>query len=279
MKLVLDNWVISRLSEPFDIHELKWRPGAFNSFLAYIDARQVVDRLNYVVGANDWYDKYAPTEFKNTETKETTNLTELKARALAEKWNTQDTFWTNRQGEITSLKNKAYATYAHRDIIYGGITCVLCVLNICKEDVGTTSLADQMKGAHSDALKRAAVKFGIGSYIYDIKNLRGGHIERGVVVEPPELPDWAVPKPRGNPDEAILSLFEKARSLPSINLLVLENIYREICVMGNYNTLAPLIQKRYIYEKVSSLISETELANTSMIDNFTFSNLKSALEE
>jgi hypothetical protein len=258
MNINLDNWVISRLSEPFEEHEVRWRPGAANSFLAYIDARQVVERLNYVVGAENWDDFYNPIQFVNTEIKETTNLAELKTRAELEKWNIQDNFWVNRAGEITSLKNKAHATFSYNGIHYGGIKCSLTVLGVTKEDVGTTSLADQMKGAHSDALKRAAVKFGIGSYLYDLKNIKGGYIERGVVIEPPELPEWAVPKPRGNPDDAILSLFEKAKGIKNMDSFQLNNIFLEISVMGNYNNLAPLVVKRNVYEKLISLISKYE---------------------
>jgi len=259
----LDNWVISRLSEPFEAHEIKWRPGAAGSFLAYIDARQVVERLNFVVGAENWYDYYHPIHFVDTEIKETTNLSELKERAITEKWNISDNFWTNRSGEITSLKNKSHATYAYHDINYGGIKCSLTVVNVTKEDVGTTSLADQMKGAHSDALKRAAVKFGIGAYLYDLKNIRGGFVERGVVIEPPELPEWALPKQKGNPDDAILALFEKARSIKTINPFNIEKIYLKISVMGSYNSFAPLILKRYVYEELSGLIKS---ANNSSVE-------------
>jgi hypothetical protein len=256
---VLDNWVISRLSEPFEAHELKWRPGAAGSFLAYIDARQVVERLNNVVGAENWYDFYQPIQFIDTEIKDVTNLTELKARAIEEKWNINENFWVNRSGEITSLKNKSHATFAYNNIHYGGIKCSLTVIYTMKEDVGTTSLADQMKGAHSDALKRAAVKFGIGSYLYDLKNIKGGYIERGVVIEPPELPEWALPKSKGNPDDAILALFEKAKNTEKINTYTVEQLYSKISVMGSYNHFAPLILKRYVYEELSSLIKKTEL--------------------
>jgi hypothetical protein len=254
----LDNWVISRLSEPFEAHEVRWRPGAANSFLAYIDARQVVERLNQVVGAENWEDNYTPIEFRNTEIKETTNIAELKAKAVEEKWNISDNFWVNKMGEITSLKNKAYATYSYNHVHFGGIKCSLTVLNVNKEDVGTPSLADHMKGAHSDALKRAAVKFGIGAYLYDLKNIKGGYIERGIVVEAPELPDWALPTPRGNPDDAILSLFEQAKANSNCHPVMLEKIFSKISVMGNYNTFAPLVTKRMVYEELLMFIKNSD---------------------
>lgn len=44
-----------------------------------------------------------------------------------------------------------------------GVKCRLSLLDISKEDVGE---GDSLKAAFSDALKRAAVKFGIGRYLY-----------------------------------------------------------------------------------------------------------------
>lgn len=251
----LDNWIISRLSEPFHPDELKWRVGASNMFMAYIDARQVVERLNYVVGAENWHDHYSPIEFSDTQVRETTDLSKVKEEVEKRNLKISDVFWTNRTGDVTGLKNKSFATFAYNNIVYGGISCELTVLDVTKQDVGTVSMADQMKGAHSDALKRAAVKFGIGSYLYDLKNLKGGYAERGVVLESPELPDWAIPANRGNPDDAIMELFEKARNMKDIDVFALENLYSEISVMGNYNSLAPLVVKRRVYESLSSLLN------------------------
>jgi hypothetical protein len=254
----LDNWVISRLSEPFKPEELHWRVGASNMFMAYIDARQVVERLNYVVGAENWNDYYSPIEFTETQVRETTDLIKVKEEVEKRGLKIADVFWTSRSGDVTSLKNKSFATFDYNNLIYGGISCELTVLDVTKQDVGTPSMADQMKGAHSDALKRAAVKFGIGSYLYDLKNLKGGYAERGVVLEAPELPDWAVPAARGNPDDAIVALFEKAKNTKNIDALKLENLYSGISVMGNYNTLAPLVVKRHVYESLSELIRDAE---------------------
>jgi len=260
--VLLDNWVISRLSEPFKTDELKWRVGAGNMFMAYVDARQVAERLNHVVGAENWTDTYEPIQFTDTQIKDNTDLQKVKTEIEARGLKVSDIFWTNRTGDVTGLKNKSYASFDYKDVIYGGIRCSLTVLGATKQDVGTTSLADQMKGAHSDALKRAAVKFGIGSYLYDLKNLKGGYFEKGVVIEPPELPEWAVPVERANPDEAIMSLFEKAKGLKNMNPYDLESIYSEITVMGNYNVHAPLLTKRIVYEKLLNLIKTTEIGST-----------------
>lgn len=252
----LDNWVFSRLAEPFEEHEVRWRVGGGNTLLAYIDARQVIERLNYVVGSENWHDSYEPISFVETDVKDVTSLHNVKTMIEQQGLNEDDVFWKNYNGVITGLKDKSYASFEYNDVHYGGTKCSLTVLEVTKQDVGTTSMADQFKGAHSDALKRAAVKFGIGLYLYDLKNLEGGYAQKGRVVQPPKLPDWAIPVKRGNPDDAIQAIMEKAKSTDGINLIELENCYSRVQVMGNYNTAAPLVVKRDVYETIERLINE-----------------------
>ena len=80
----------------------------------YIDARDVMDRLDEVVGCENWQDKYTVLVFS-------------------------DSRWA--------------------------VECTLIVNGVAKTDVGE---GDAPKDAYSDALKRAAVKFGIGRYLYDM---------------------------------------------------------------------------------------------------------------
>jgi hypothetical protein len=75
---------------------------------------------------------------------------------------------------------------------------------VTKTDVGGESEqpdeGDRVKAAFSDALKRAAVKFGIGRYLY-----RLGHQwcdydpVKKQFAQKPQLPAWATPKPAGKP--------------------------------------------------------------------------------
>ena len=121
------------LAAEFPNREIKWLPkittkkGANNTrvnierngqrvagCMAHIDARQVMNRLDDVVGVGNWSDSYQPAA------------------------------------------------------IGKGVECTLTVCGISKTDVGTVSDQDPEKGAYSDALKRAAVKFGIGRHLYDI---------------------------------------------------------------------------------------------------------------
>lgn len=84
--------------------------------LAYIDARDVMDRLDQVCGAVDWQDRY---EFHGSRT-----ICYLSIR-VGDEW-------------------------------------------ITKADGAGDSDVEAEKGAISDALKRAAVKWGIGRYLYDM---------------------------------------------------------------------------------------------------------------
>lgn len=109
------------LQKPFDHKKIKFRPGASSGnkkmALAYIDARDVMDRLDEVVGADNW------------------------------------------QTEFYESANRGNAVYCKLSLRLDNEWLV-------KEDVGTDSKTEAEKGAVSDALKRAAVSWGIGRYLY-----------------------------------------------------------------------------------------------------------------
>jgi hypothetical protein len=113
------------LSAPFPPSVLGWKPQSVKGdralACAFIDARDVMDRLDEVLGVENWEDSYT--------------------------------------------------------VLAGGsVACRLTVrvgpAMITKEDVGSPSdqpdAGDKLKAAYSDALKRAAVKYGIGRYLYSL---------------------------------------------------------------------------------------------------------------
>lgn len=114
-----------RLAEPFPPSEVQWRIEALSKdktralVVPYIDARSVLDRLDQVVGPENWADQY---EVLHLSSSGETRLCEVK--------------------------------------------CRLTVYGVTKEDVGE---GDSLKAAFSDALKRAAVKFGIGRHLYRVE--------------------------------------------------------------------------------------------------------------
>lgn len=144
--------IMSALAEPFKASEVKWKPQSVkgNRALAicYVDCRVVQDRLDDVLGVENWQDSY--------------------------------------------------------DIVPDG--SVVCRLSlkiggewITKTDVGSPSEqpdgGDRLKAAFSDALKRAAVKFGVGRYIYRLPNVWADYDPtKRQFVSVPQLPFWALPK-------------------------------------------------------------------------------------
>lgn len=144
--------VYEQLRFPFPVKAIKWRIGARNrdktrgSALAYIDARNVMERLDQVVGLQNWQTSYGESA-----------------------------------GSIT--------------------TCTLSLrINdewIYKTDGAGKTQVEGEKGAISDALKRAAVQFGIGRYLYlfpdtwvelESEGTKFANTQELVV------PDWATPE-------------------------------------------------------------------------------------
>lgn len=144
--------LLARLKEPFDPKYVKWRIGATNKektkaiALAYIDAREVMKRLDEVCGVVGWQDRYSHANER---------------MVVCEIGIKHDDEW------------------------------------IWKSDGAGDTQVEAEKGSLSDALKRTAVVWGIGRYLYYIPN-------KWVEIEPsgrsykfkqtPTLPAWALPK-------------------------------------------------------------------------------------
>lgn len=82
---------------------------------------------------------------------------------------------------------------------------------ITKTDVGSPSEqpdgGDRLKAAFSDALKRAAVKFGLGRYLYRLPHQWADYdAVKKQFTAPPKLPAWALPpKPVAGKKEPVLA--------------------------------------------------------------------------
>src|SRR5829696_5208003 len=147
----------SALSAPFEPKEIKFKPQMVKNnralAMAYIDARLIQDRLDEVLGVENWQDKY--------------------------------------------------------DILPDG--SVMCRLRvrlggrwITKSDVGSPSEqpdgGDRLKAAFSDALKRAAVKFGVGRYLYRLPAQWVDYDPvKKQIVQVPQMPAFAIPKGKAQP--------------------------------------------------------------------------------
>lgn len=118
--------MFDKLSAPFAPGAIHWRAQTVTKngdkalALAYLDARDVMDRLDEAVGPANWRDSYIETPKGRT-------LCTLEIRVDGE--------W------------------------------------IAKSDGAGDTDVEGEKGSISDALKRAAVKWGIGRYLYDLGNV------------------------------------------------------------------------------------------------------------
>jgi hypothetical protein len=140
------------LAAPFEPKDVKFKPQMVKNnrclAMAYIDARLIQDRLDDVLGAENWEDAYKLLPDGSV-------MCRLRVK-LGDRW-------------------------------------------ITKTDVGSPSeqpdSGDRLKAAVSDALKRAAVKYGIGRYLY---RLPAAWVDydpvKKQIVQPPQLPAFAQPK-------------------------------------------------------------------------------------
>lgn len=151
--------LLDKLKEPFDEKVIHWRVGATTKdkdkgiALAYIDARDVMKRLDEVMGIDGWQNRYIMDGAYP--------VCEMGLRLNGEWiWKSDGAGATDYEGE---------------------------------------------KGALSDAFKRAAVRFGIGRYLYYLPNEWVPIKPAGKsykIVSPPSLPSWAKPgKHRFKPGE------------------------------------------------------------------------------
>ncbi|HUX75468.1 MAG TPA: Rad52/Rad22 family DNA repair protein [Anaerolineae bacterium] len=138
---------------PFPKGAVKWKAQATSSdktralAVAFIDARNVMERLDRVVGPGEWGDEY----------------------------------------EVVIATGEEFV-----------VECRLTVLGVTKADVGDSSASggggNLAKTAYSDALKRAAVKFGVGRYLYALpKRWVTYDAQHKRLAEEPQLPSWAIP--------------------------------------------------------------------------------------
>lgn len=156
-----DTELRAALCEPFPAEAIGWKAQSVKNnralAVAYIDARDVMRRLDDVLGPLNWTDDYT---------------------ALAD----------------------------------GSIMCRLSVRLpggdwVTKCDVGGASdqpdAGDRLKAAFSDALKRAAVKLGVGRYIYEMPHSWVDYDPaKKQIVSPPQIPAKFLPRAKSPAQKA-----------------------------------------------------------------------------
>lgn len=144
--------ITAALAAPFEPRDIKFKPQMVKNnrclAMAYIDARLIQDRLDEVLGVENWEDAYKILPDGSV-------MCRLRLK-LGDRW-------------------------------------------ITKTDVGSLSeqpdSGDRLKAAFSDALKRAAVKFGIGRYLYRLPAQWVDYDPvKKQIAQVPQLPAFALPK-------------------------------------------------------------------------------------
>jgi len=165
--------LMTKLSEPFPAADIEWRVGRsgmrdgkpWASVLAYVTNRAIMDRLDAVLGAGHWQNEIRPLSL-----------------------------------EKKGAKLEDCATYI-------GFMCGLGLRYlggwVWKWDASDCSDIEAIKGGVSGSMKRAAVHWGIGRYLYNLGDGWAVFTDGGMYSakidgtwhkwSPPQLPGWALP--------------------------------------------------------------------------------------
>ncbi len=96
------------------------------------------------------------------------------------------------------------------------VKCRLTVLGVTKEDVGE---GDSLKAAFSDALKRAAVKFGVGRDLYRLEKRWVAYDPETGRFTPPSLPEERKPEPQELIDRLVERLKEAGLGMEAARII------------------------------------------------------------
>jgi hypothetical protein len=163
-----------KLKAPFKAEDIAWKPQTVNYSsktalaVAFADPRCYTDRLNEVFGVGGWQDSYhfIATPF---------NKFIKGKKAWKENPATED-----------------------KQIPGNKVVCVATIqipeYNIVISSTGDSDSSDEnaATSAEAQAFKRAAMKLGLGRYLYELPKVTARY-DNGWTDGPPHLPDWALP--------------------------------------------------------------------------------------
>lgn len=117
-----------------------------------------------------------------------------------------------------------------KELCDGGVKCSLSILMpqlditsperwITREDYGEFTKTAALKGGSSDSLKRAAMNFGVGRYLYYIPNTWVPYDEvKKKFIHEPTLPEWATPKHLDDWENVAIETYDPEKDLDLDNL-------------------------------------------------------------
>lgn len=108
----------------------------------------------------------------------------------------------------------------------------LTVLGVVREDIGEAGEGERgtLKAAASDALKRCAVQFGIGRYLYDLpKTWADWNDQKHAPKITPQLPEWARPDFERSPGGAhIAQAMDQLKYELPVDLELQREVYKHL---------------------------------------------------
>jgi hypothetical protein len=172
-KLPLD--AAAKLRAPFKPEDISWKPQTVDYrahtalAVAYADPRAYTDRMNEVFGVGGWSDTYyfTVTPFNKF----------IKGKAA----------W----GDKPATEDKQVAG--------NKVICVATIsvseFGIVVSSTGDSDASDDnaATSAEAQAFKRAAMKLGLGRYLYELPKVTARYDKGKWLDGPPNLPDWAMP--------------------------------------------------------------------------------------
>jgi len=213
--------ILAKLAEPFDPDVIYWKPQAINKAkdraiaAAYADPRAYSDRLNEAVGADKWSCSYV-----------TTTIAPIAGP------------------DPKDYKNK---------YVYKGKVLVVATIIIegvgQNSEVGESDAVDEnaITSAGAQAFKRAATRFGLGRYLYDLpKNQWVPYDDDSRrITDPPQLPDWAVPKKHCVDCNAVIEPYQHGDRVISITEIIAngQRKYKKQLCAGCQKQRSPVIAK------------------------------------
>lgn len=168
--------LIDKLRSPFKPEDISWKPQTVDYraktalAVAYADPRAYVDRLNEVFGVGGWSDEY---EFTATP------------------------FNKFIKGKKAWKENPA----TEDKQVPGNKVIVVATITVPEYEVKYSSTGDSdasdenaATSAEAQAFKRAAMKMGVGRYLYELPKVTAAFDNGKWTNGQPTLPDWALPK-------------------------------------------------------------------------------------
>lgn len=173
---MIEQKIVDALKAPFNQEDISWKPQTVDYkaetalAVAYADPRAYVDRLNDVFGVGEWSDTYS---------------------FIATPYNK---FIKGKKAYKESPATEDKQVAGNKIVCVAGITVRTHCISVSSTGDSDASDDNAATSAEAQAFKRAAMKLGIGRYLYELPKVTARFKFGKWLDGAPALPDWALPK-------------------------------------------------------------------------------------